>query len=212
MYPIVLTSIVLVGITLERVASLYRPRLDVALALTRVRRVLESGDVAGALRLVTMDGWGAFGRLAGVALRESLQPVPRIEAATAGALLVELPRLRRRIPAIVICGQIGTLLGLYGAITGLMGGFGHYNTDAGSRAVMLARGLAESMHDTAAGLLVAIVAVLAHGLLTARAGALAEDLALAGTGIVNALRENRARLRWNGDRAPLDRPTYREAA
>ncbi len=40
MYPIVAVSIVMVGIALERVAFLYRPRIDVEAALGRIGALL----------------------------------------------------------------------------------------------------------------------------------------------------------------------------
>lgn len=214
MYPLVLVSVMTLGIALERAAFLYGPRTAVEIVLARLRRALANGDVGGAIAVAVPLSAGPLGRLALAGLRESLQPVPRIEAAVAGAFLLEAPRLRRRIDGLRVCAQIATLFGLYGTVTGLQCGFGCSvgNSDASSRATMLARGLSEAMNCTAGGLGVSILAIATYWILAARAELLRAELSLAALAIVNALREHRPRLRWLDERAPLERPTYREAA
>ena len=210
LWPLGVCSVVWLALTLERLACLFARRARLEALLASLEVALERGDVSEAIATASRAR-GATARLALAALREALQRPARVEAAIAEQLVRERPLLHRRIPMIGSLAGIGTLLGLYGTITGLIVPFGHTAADACSRACALARGISQSLCCTAGGLLVAIVAMTSAELLRLRAEALDAELSLAERALANLVQHHRARLRWNGDRAVIDEPsTYRD--
>jgi len=211
MWPLVVCSILWLSLSLERAIVLYARRVNVASLLAQLEHSLSRGDVTEGIATAS-GARGPAARLALAALGESLQRVPRIEAAIALCLAGELPRLHRRIPLISSIGGIGTLFGLLGTLNGLTRGFGCFPTaDATSRATALARGISESMNCTAGGLLVAICAMTTAELARQRATHLESELRYLAVGMTNLLVRHRERLRWNDARAELEGPsTYRD--
>ncbi|UJR86553.1 MotA/TolQ/ExbB proton channel family protein [Sandaracinus amylolyticus] len=210
MYPLVACLAVALLITIERACALLRARPDADALLDALRACLRVGDVTGAIAICERNR-GPLARIALAGLRESLQSVPRIEAALAARWMLEIQPLARRLGYLQLIVQIATLFGLLGTTTGLFAGYGFANADAGSRATMLARGISESLNCTAGGLFVSMFALLALCLLEGRARAMREELEEGALAIRNMLIDHREHLRWNGARAPLDRPTYRTA-
>lgn len=210
LWPLGVCSVIWLALTLERVSVLFARRTHVEALLAALEVALERGDVSEAIATASRAR-GATARLALAALREALQRPARVEAALREQLARERPLLHRRIPMIGSVAAIGTLLGLYGTVTGLMVPFGHVGPDACSRACALARGISQSLCCTAGGLLVAIVAMTSAELLRLRAEALDAELSLAEQALANLVQHHRAQLRWNGDRAVIDEPgTYRD--
>ncbi|RBP39651.1 biopolymer transport protein ExbB [Roseimicrobium gellanilyticum] len=73
-------------------------------------------------------------------------------------------RLEEGIPILEVIVTVSPLLGLLGAVVGLVtvfGSFGGQGTEGDN--AMVAKGIAEALHSTIAGLLVAIPTVIAHG-------------------------------------------------
>jgi biopolymer transport protein ExbB len=212
MYPILICSMVALGTLLRRgVALFFAPRVRAERLLRALDHVLEQGDVGAAI-VLAQHARGESGRIALAALVEALHIVPRIEAATAGALLMELPALRRGIDTLWLVTQLATLFGLWGTVTGLAFGMGHYYGDATSRACALARGISEAMNCTAFGLFVSTFALAAAWVLDARAKQLRAELELVAIATRNRLVDHRQRLLWHGARPRIDRTTYRSAA
>lgn len=211
MYPILVCSWIGLAVALGRGAVLFAPRVRAERLILDLDAVLEQGDVGGAV-IHSLYTPGAVGRIARAGLIEALQAVPRIEAATATALLIELPKLRRGIDTLWLITQLATLFGLLGTVMGLSTGFGFANADATSRACMLARGIAAAMNCTAFGLLVSTLALAAAWVLDGRAKQLRKELELVALATKNRLVDRRPRLLWHGARPRVDRATYRAAA
>lgn len=211
MWPLVACSVLWLGLSLERAIVLYARRVSAGALLAQLEVSLSRGDVTEAVATAS-SARGPVARVALAALGESLQRVPRIEAAVAEHLARELPRLHRRIHLVSNIGATGTLLGLLGTITGLRTGFSCVpNVDEVSRAVALARGISESMNCTAGGLFVAICAMTTAELARHRAAHLESELRYVGVAMTNLLVTHRARLRWNDARPSVDGPsTYRD--
>jgi biopolymer transport protein ExbB len=76
-------------------------------------------------------------------------------------------KLEEGIPILEVIVTIAPLLGLLGAVVGLVTVFGSFGGSGAEGAdgdtAMVARGIAEALHSTIAGLLVAIPTVIAHG-------------------------------------------------
>lgn len=105
---------------------------------------------------------------------------------------LEVPRLERHLGILSIIAQTAPLVGLLGTVTGMIRAFtvvtaGGGNVSAGA----LSAGIYTSLLTTAAGLVVAIPAGVAHAYLSARVDTLLRDLERAGIEIVNLLVDHR---------------------
>ncbi|MBX9766534.1 MAG: MotA/TolQ/ExbB proton channel family protein [Bdellovibrionales bacterium] len=103
-------------------------------------------------------------------------------------LLFENAKLDRRVSFLSMLGNVATLTGLLGTITGMIKSFAAVAfANPAEKAALLAAGISEAMNATAYGLIVAIPALIAYGLLQNRANILAEDLNQSGLKVFNWL-------------------------
>lgn len=85
--------------------------------------------------------------------------------------------LGRRTAFLAMLGNVATLVGLLGTITGMIKSFAAVSfASPAEKAALLSAGIAEAMNATAYGLITAIPAILAYAILQNRANVLAEDL------------------------------------
>jgi biopolymer transport protein ExbB/TolQ len=100
-----------------------------------------------------------------------------IQAALDEGALIESPQIERKIGYLAVFANVATLVGLLGTISGMITSFSAVaNADAATKAAMLTAGIAEAMHCTGFGLLVAIPAVLAYAFLHSRAQSMLDDI------------------------------------
>jgi biopolymer transport protein ExbB/TolQ len=132
-------------------------------------------------------------------------------------LLHENHLLDQRIAFLSMLGNVATLTGLLGTITGMIKSFAAVAyANPAEKAALLAAGISEAMNATAYGLITAIPALLAYAILQNRANHLAEDLNQAALKVFNwlsfsfdpvALRSAGAR----GERATTGEKSARQA-
>lgn len=83
----------------------------------------------------------------------------------------------KRTSFLAMLGNVATLTGLLGTITGMIKSFTAVSTASPmEKATLLSSGISEAMNTTAYGLIVAIPALIAFALLANRANQLSEDL------------------------------------
>lgn len=211
MYWVLGCSIAVMSVALRKVVELYHPRPESGAVLAAIERALRTGDLGAAVSAM-LKTRGELAAVALAGLMRGIEPEERIDAALAGRFIDVTAPLHRGLPFLMRLGQIATLFGLLGAITGLTRGFGCVaNADASSRATALAAGISESMNCTAFGLLVSTLAVGAWWMLVTRAHLLEADVAHGAQRVRNLLRTHRPKLRWHGERAAVERGSYRLA-
>jgi biopolymer transport protein ExbB len=175
MYPIVLASIAMIGITLERFWSLRRsavmpPKLGAEVrAWARSAKIerdhlekLRSNSPLGAILAVV------------VANRQRSREVIREKAQDAGRQIVH--GLGKYLNALGTIATISPLLGLLGTVSGLIRMFLVITTAGIGDANALAGGIGEALVATAAGLCIAIIAYLFHRYFRGRVLDLAVEL------------------------------------
>ena len=92
-------------------------------------------------------------------------------------LLHENSLLDRRVGFLSMLGNVATLTGLLGTITGMIKSFAAVAyANPAEKATLLAQGISEAMNATAYGLITAIPALVAFAILQNRANVLSEDL------------------------------------
>ena len=192
MFPIFLAQVVSLAIIAERFMRLYMQRkpelrnqaslFEADIKKGNLERVIlqaRSLDRSSPLRHVVEAGANAALNMGG---REEVQ------AKMDEVLVREQSKLEARVEFLAMLGNVGTLLGLLGTIVGMIRSFAAISqADQLTKAAMLASGVAEAMHATAYGLIMAIPALVMYSVLQNRISTLSDDMTQAALRIYNLL-------------------------
>jgi biopolymer transport protein ExbB len=175
MYPIVLASIAMVGIILERLWSLRRSAVIPPKLGAEVRAWARSAKIERE-HLEKLRSNSPLGAVLAsvVAHRQRSREVIRDKAQDTGRQVVH--GLGKYLNALGTIATISPLLGLLGTVSGLIRMFLVITTAGIGDANALAGGIGEALVATAAGLCIAIIAYLFHRYLRGRVLDLAVEL------------------------------------
>jgi biopolymer transport protein ExbB len=168
---------VVIGIIVERaIYFLGRGHLNAKAFLEQIKRLLAANNIDRAKKLCDATS-APVARVA----KAGLNRLHRGEAAVAQAMeetMIDVtPEVKTRIGALWSMANIVTLTGLLGTITGLIRTFGAIGSlTADERQKELSNGIAEAMYNTAYGLSIALLCMLAHLMLSASMKKVISDL------------------------------------
>lgn len=115
--------------------------------------------------------------LAGAHAAKNLGGKEEIQGKMDEVLLAENALLDKRTAFLSMFGNVATLVGLLGTISGMISSFAAVaGANPAEKAALLAAGISEAMNCTAYGLITAIPALVAFAILQNRANHLSEDL------------------------------------
>ncbi|MCR9247878.1 MAG: MotA/TolQ/ExbB proton channel family protein [bacterium] len=169
MWPILGSSVVVVGLALERYLSLRRARVLPRVVVDAVEQVREGRADVIAAGILEAKAPGA--RVLAAGLRRRGRRLADVEKAMEDQMIKEQARLRGNIRGITLCAAIAPLLGLLGTVLGIADAFaaveqtGLGNSDSSEA---LAAGIKSALYTTIFGLGVAIPATLVSAHLHAR--------------------------------------------
>lgn len=181
MYVILVIQLFSVAIMIERSIVLFgRKKLNqTALALgfeDDIRRGEIDAVINKANNLSTTEPV-AKAILAGAKSAKFFGGKEEIQAKMDEVLLHENAQLDRRTGFLSMLGNVATLVGLLGTITGMIKSFAAVSyASPAEKAALLAAGISEAMNATAYGLIAAIPALVAYAILMNRANLVSEDL------------------------------------
>jgi len=179
MIPILLLGIGALVITGERYYKLYfKINLNKEFFFKTLTAHLLKGDLEGML-LVCDQNQAPLSKVVKNCLVRLMNhgTDADIQAALDEGSLTEVPQIEKRIGFLAVIGNVATLLGLLGTITGLIRSFAAVaNADAATKAAELTRGISEAMNCTAFGLTVAVPAIIIYSVLQNRAQTLIDDI------------------------------------
>lgn len=181
MWPILLIQLVSFAIIAERAMALYSKRkLDQTATAEgfeeNIRRgeidiVIDKAQKAAAISSIAKT------TLAGAKAAKFMGGKEEIQGKMDEVLMHENSLLDRRVGFLSMLGNVATLTGLLGTITGMIQSFAAVSgANPSEKAQLLAAGISEAMNCTAYGLITAIPALVAFAILQNRANQLAEDL------------------------------------
>ncbi len=161
MYPLLLCSILCVGIGIERIVALYRAgRADARLA-PALREMLNAGQVAEAAhRCEQADS--PLARIMNAGLSAGGEGAEQRRQAVERALLRETAQTERYMPVLATIGSVSPFIGLFGTVLGIMRAFRDIGLAGSAGSAVVAAGIAEALVATATGLFVAVIAVVAY--------------------------------------------------
>jgi len=189
MYPIALCSVVMVAFVFERFISLRRSRVIPKPFVTRVLAQIRDGqlDREQALALCEENGSPVAHVFAG-AIRKWGRPAVEVEQGVLDSGERATNSLRRYLRVLNTVYTLSPLLGLLGTVTGMIRAFNAVAvSDALGRPELLANGISEALLTTAAGLTVAIPALIFYLYFTSRVDQLIVEMDALGQDLVNLI-------------------------
>jgi biopolymer transport protein ExbB/TolQ len=169
MYPILAFGFFAAGVVIERAIQLYfKYKSHPADFRSRILEFVSRGDLSGAKAYAAsaapQSGISSI-ISTGLELRAGSGGEEELQARMDEKLTSEISKIDRRTGFLAMFGNVATLLGLLGTISGMIRSFAAV-ADASpvDRATMLSKGISEAMNCTAFGLIVAIPALIAYAI------------------------------------------------
>ncbi len=180
MFPILAIQLVSIAIIIERVYALYvKRKMNQKMIADTFEESIRRGDLDTTIeRARVYENSGiAKALVAGARAAKNLGGKDEIQGKMDEVLIHENGMFDRRVGFLSMLGNVATLTGLLGTITGMIKSFAAVSyANPAEKAALLAAGISEAMNATAYGLIAAIPALVAFSILNNRANRLAEDL------------------------------------
>jgi biopolymer transport protein ExbB/TolQ len=194
------TSIVAVAIIVERIIVLvFRLNVNAGPFMEQVQKLVLSNNVDRAVKLCGAAPEAALSRVIRAGLARASRGEQEVARALEEAVLEVTPLISRRIASLWSFANVATLVGLIGTIVGLIGTFKSLGAASPEmKQLMLSKGIAEAMNNTAFGLTIAVTCIVAHLLLTSKAKQMVEEVEF------NALRLENMLARRGSEATPTE--------
>ncbi|MFP4069477.1 MAG: MotA/TolQ/ExbB proton channel family protein [Opitutales bacterium] len=155
-------------------------------AVQKVIRHIEDGDMAHA-RTAAAAMPGAGGQLIRTGVEHADEKRGTLEEILYEKILAARPRLERFLPFMALTAAAAPLLGLLGTVTGMIKTFNLITIFGTGDAKSLSSGISEALITTELGLIVAIPALIFHGLLARMARQKIGDMEQTAVGFINGV-------------------------
>jgi biopolymer transport protein ExbB len=172
-------------IFIERILFLHRGQIRSTAFISGIKNILTKRRIVEALT-VCEETPGPVAAVTKAALLHADDDADKMRYYVQEAAVVELPALERRVGAIAAIAQVAPLVGLLGTVLGMTTTFLAFERDYATASV-LSKGMWQALLSTAASLMIAIPAHLAHHFLVGRVKAIVRDVEWAGNEIMKYL-------------------------
>ena len=177
MAPLLLCSVVAIAVIIDRIRAFRLADADSFEMRRNISNLLDDHQVDEAI-----DECGKFHGPVAAVMLAGLDKLRRLAKLNRSSTEIEisvsktmedyaphvLEPLEKRLNLLTLIGMISPLLGMTGTVTGMIASFGAISNAGGSATEAAATGISEALITTAAGLLIALPALVAHNLLTKR--------------------------------------------
>jgi biopolymer transport protein ExbB len=167
MLPIIVSSIIAASIVLERLWTLQPKRVLPANLVKQTREWIKQ-DALDAAHLQRLHQSSPLGQMLATGLANRHRPREVIREGIEDVGRHAVHELERFLSPLGTIAAISPLLGLLGTVIGMIKAFAGVSSSGLGSPTVLAGGLAEALITTAAGLMVAIPALIAYRYLRAR--------------------------------------------
>jgi biopolymer transport protein ExbB len=180
MYPIMIIQLISIAIIIERVYFLFMKRKTNNIEfVTQIEDTIRRGDLDQVIvkTQAMKENTLATAILAGATAAKNLGGKEEIQGRMDEVLIAENASLDKRTSFLSMLGNVATLTGLLGTITGMIKSFAAVSyANPSEKAALLSAGISEAMNATAYGLITAIPALVAYAILVNRTNILMEEL------------------------------------
>ena len=195
MWPILFLFMLTLSILIERAVYLRRSVIDKEKLVALLRSQISAGNIQGAIKVCSGNST-PLTRIVQAGLMRANRSDEEINAAMEESALRELPQLEKRTGYLAMLGNLATLAGLIGTITGLIKSFaGVAGVDPSQKATLLSKGISEAMNCTAFGLFTGITGLAAFAWLNGKTQNALDDISEVKKNVSNLLFQAKAALR-----------------
>lgn len=191
MWPILLCSILALGIIIDRFWYLHSIKIDIMKFLEAVFDNIKKNRIKAALDLCEANRKAPIANVLKAGILKYDSSRDEIKEVMEDASLYEIPKLEKRLSMLATIAHISPLLGLLGTVTGMVRCFQTIQVKATSLNPVnpgdLAGGIWEALLTTVAGLMVAIPAFFAYNVLVSNVNNFVLGMERAATELVNFL-------------------------
>ncbi len=170
MYPILIVCIITFYLIFERTTFLAKSKINIEQLMSMIKSQIVAGNIRGAISTCDAQPIGTT-KIIAAGLRKAEQGGGEhdIQQSMDEEALRELPKIEKRTGYLAMLGNLATLCGLLGTITGLIKSFASVaGVDPSMKATMLSKGISEAMNCTAFGLGTGILGLAAYAWLNGK--------------------------------------------
>ncbi|MBN2012684.1 MotA/TolQ/ExbB proton channel family protein [candidate division KSB1 bacterium] len=166
--PIILCSLIAIGILIERLVTLRKFRINSRTFIMQIRNLLVKGQITEAVMQCKRTP-GPIAKISKAAVEKYNRPHQEIRDAIESAGKMEIYLLEKNLGVLGTIAAIAPLLGFLGTVTGMIKAFMRIQMLGGNvDANVLAGGIWEALVTTAAGLAVGIPALIFYNWLQSK--------------------------------------------
>ena len=192
LWPILALLGITVWITFDRWVVVSKSEVDVDKLMSLLKSQIVSGNIQGAIS-TCQSSPSPVTRIIAAGLRRAGGSEHDVQQAMDEEALRELPKIEKRTGYLAMLGNLATLAGLLGTITGLIKSFaGVAGVDPSMKATMLSKGISEAMNCTAFGLSTGIIGLAAFAWLNGKTQNTLDDIAEVKKNVSNLLYQAKA--------------------
>ncbi len=187
MYPLVLCSLVAVGVIIAKFWTLWIAHSGTARVLREVEEATLEGDIGAAIEIARdTPGPAAAILLAGLRrIKNGKMMVGELEASVATTGTIELSFLERGLVILATIANVAPLMGFLGTVAGMILAFASIEAAGTVDATLVAGGIKVALLTTAAGLIVAVPINITYNFFVTRIDQLIMDMEQGAQQILN---------------------------
>ncbi len=190
MYPILLCSVVVLYIAVERILVLRKAQLDVGQFMMKVKSIFHRGDVGAVLAFCSQKN-APIANIIKRGIVKHGQGDEKIRQAVEDAGRAEVYHLEKHLSILASLAGIAPMLGFLGTVSGMVAAFQRIESLGGSvNPGDLAGGIWEALLTTVFGLVIGILAYAAYNYFVTRVRRFAHDMELTTTEFLDLLQHN----------------------
>ncbi|MDD5656155.1 MAG: MotA/TolQ/ExbB proton channel family protein [Elusimicrobia bacterium] len=175
-----LCSIVSITFMIERWWTIRKAQADGDAVLAHVHKLLQEGKAEAAQQYCQRQS-AAVAQTIHYGLQHSGRPRRDLEELLASKRMEEKLKLERNLGVLGTLGNIAPFIGLFGTVVGIIKAFRDLALSGGGGPAVVAKGIAEALVATAAGLMVAIPAVILYNYFMRKVKAISVEMEVAST-------------------------------
>jgi biopolymer transport protein ExbB len=189
MYAIIIPSVFVVGIVIERFIFLFfKFNINGNAFMQQIMKLVMANNIDRAIKLCNAAPSAALARVVKAGLIKANKGELEISNSIEEASLEVVPQVQKRTLMLTQLANIATLMGLLGTIVGLIQAFAALEqAQPEQKAALLARGIAVAMNTTAFGLIVAIPSLAFYLIFAALTKKITDDIDLYSLKLENLL-------------------------
>jgi biopolymer transport protein ExbB len=189
---IILCSIVAAAVFFERLVYLKKIDIDSASLIVILRKAIEEGNIAEAMNICD-ENPSCVANIIKAGLCKHERPIEKIENAMELRGLIEIAKMEKNARILSIIAHVAPLIGLLGTVLGFIKAFGEMRMSSliEISATQIGEAMEYALVTTAAGLVVAIPAVIGYNYLVSRIEAMIVEIQATSSEVVDLLHDKR---------------------